>query len=88
VVCEKGELQFVGLYEILTEKDTPATGGEGTDCVDYSNSMLHPVHREGFCRPSGLRGMKAAIARGWAICEICLRAEDGRWWITAGCTAV
>ena len=48
MVCEKGGLQFVGLYEILTEKDTPATGVEDSDCVHYSNSRLHPVHRVGF----------------------------------------
>ena len=57
MVCEKGGLQFVGLYEILTEKDTPATGVEDSDCVHYSNSRLHPVHRVGFLstEPSALR---------------------------------
>jgi len=80
VVCEKGGLQFVGLYEILTEKNTPATGGEGSDCVDYSNSRLHPVHRVGFCRLNHqpCESMKAVgttrnlpTRRGWQVVDTC-----------------
>jgi len=79
MVCEKGRLQFVGLYDILTEKDTPATGVEDSDCVHYSNSRLHPVHRVGFfCR------LNHQPCESMNACEICLRAEDGRWWIPAG----
>ena len=77
MVCESGELQFVGLYEILTEKNTPATGGEGSDCVDYSHSRLHPVHRVGFLNHQPCKSMKAAIMqnllarRGWQVVDTC-----------------
>ena len=77
MVCEKGRLQFVGLYEILTEKDTPATGVEDSDCVHYSNSRLHPVHRVGFLstEPSALReheGLRNLLTRrGWQVVDTC-----------------